>query len=302
MPSIDISVCIATYKRPTLLMNLLESIANQQVPKDLSFEIVVVDNDRDGSARDGVSAFAARHPHLAVGYAIEGEKNISLARNKSVQMAKGQYIAFIDDDEYAAPLWLKHLRECLLKFNADAVFGPVMPDFPDNSPAWLKKGNFYTKPVKADGATVQEGRTSNTLVKRHWLQAESPPFNPAFGLTGGGDYDFFQRIQAQGARLHASKHAIVFERILAERLTLTWLLARAFRGGQGYAVKWTEGKRAIEKVAHHLYRSALCLIAMVFAVVTLPLGRHRAVWWLRKLFSNLGQLSVIFPYRYREYK
>jgi succinoglycan biosynthesis protein ExoM len=302
MPSIDISVCIATYKRPTLLVTLLESIATQQVPNGLSFEIVVVDNDRNGSARDGVSTFAARHPQLAIVYAIEGEKNISLARNKSVQMAQGQYIAFIDDDEYAAPLWLKHLRECLINFNADAVFGPVLPDFPDNSPAWLKKGNFYTKPVKTDGAPINAGRTSNTLVKRHWLQAESPPFNPAFGLTGGGDYDFFQRIQAQGARLHASAHAIVYEHILPERLTLAWLLARAFRGGQGYAAKWIEGKRAIEKVVHYIYRASLSLIAMVFAVTTLPFGRHRAVWWLRKLFSNLGQLSVILPYRYREYK
>ena len=302
MPTIDISVCIATYKRPALLMNLLESIANQQVRKGLSFEIVVVDNDRDGSARDSVSAFAARYPQLAIVYAIEGEKNISLARNKCVQMAKGQYIAFIDDDEYAAPFWLQNLEECLLKFNADAVFGPVLPDFPNNSPAWVMKGNFFTRPIKVDGAPLNEGRTGNALVKRQWLQEESPPFNPALGLTGGEDYDFFQRIQIKGARLHASAHAIVYERILAERLTLTWLLARAFRGGQGYAAKWTEGKRAIEKVAHHLYRSALCLIAMVFAVATLPLGRHRAVWWLRKLFSNLGQLSVIFPYRYREYK
>ena len=43
------------------------------------------------------------------------------------------------------------------------------------------------------------------------------------------------------------------------------------------------------------------IIAAVLAVVTLPLGSHRAASWLIKLSSNIGKLTVFCGWRYEEY-
>jgi len=298
-----VSVCIATYKRPKSLERLLRSLASQEVDRGvLTFEIIVVDNDGDGSARPVVETFARKNGYLSVIYDIEPEQNISLARNRSVRHAKGDYIAFIDDDEEAANDWLKQLVTCMQKYSADAVFGPVKARLPVDCPAWLRRGGFFEKPTSPDGEVLTVGRTSNALVKKYWVQEVSTPFDPAFGLTGGGDSDFFRRIQGRGAKLCAAEHAMVFETIEPRRLRLSWLLARAFRGGQGYATQQLAKSGVFAKVRHILYRWCLTMAAMLLAVLSTPLGRHRAVYWLMKCVANIGQLSVFLPFRYQEYK
>ena len=82
-----ISVCIATYRRPVMLDLLLGDMAAQTLRPA---QIVVVDNDAQGSARAVVearrAAFAAQG--VALDYAIQPEKNISLTRNMTVSLAR----------------------------------------------------------------------------------------------------------------------------------------------------------------------------------------------------------------------
>ena len=42
-------------------------------------------------------------------YAVEPERNIALARNRALSLARGEKLAFIDDDEMASPFWLSTL-------------------------------------------------------------------------------------------------------------------------------------------------------------------------------------------------
>jgi glycosyltransferase involved in cell wall biosynthesis len=303
MQKANISICIATHKRPLLLSELLDSIAGQDIgSQEFCLEIVVVDNDRNGSAGEVVKDFAQWHPQLLVTYEIEPKQNIALARNKSVSMASGEYIAFIDDDEHACPEWLARLYTCMQEHGADAVFGPVLPVLPDDCPGWIKKGNFFSRKILPDGHPVNRGRTGNALVRATWLRAMALPFNPRFGLSGGSDFDFFYRILNNGAKLCASEFAVVYEKVEPGRLRLSWLLGRALRGGQVYAERTIKGKGLFGKVCHSCYRLGLCCFSLALTLVSLPLGRHRSVWWLTKFCSNLGQMSVFLPYRYEEYK
>ncbi|MBW1671865.1 MAG: glycosyltransferase family 2 protein, partial [Deltaproteobacteria bacterium] len=107
-----VSVCIITYNRPEQLQILLESLAEQTMHKQHMVEIIVVDNDANRTAQFVVNDFIARYPHLAVIYEIESMQGIPLARNHSVRLARGQFVAFIDDDEKAEPLWLEALYQC----------------------------------------------------------------------------------------------------------------------------------------------------------------------------------------------
>jgi len=81
------------------------------------------DNDRDQSAKDTVGEFA-RTSLVEVVYCTETEQNISLARNKALEFAKGDLIAWIDDDEFPNKDWLLILFKTLQKFGSDGVLGP----------------------------------------------------------------------------------------------------------------------------------------------------------------------------------
>ncbi len=295
----DITVCVATYKRPEGLERLLASLMEQET-EGLVYRIVVVDNDAGGSAREVVRSFQSPGG-VEISYDIEPVRGIARARNRCLRLAKGDFAAFVDDDEKVCGSWLKELYECLIKNDADAVLGPVAPALPAGCPLWIRKGGFFKRPEYPDNAPVVRGRTCNALVKKKWLDLFEFPFDPGLGLTGDDDSDFFDRIRGLGARFHWAQNARVTEFVEKERLAVKWLLLRAFRGGQGFAARNRPQKLA-GRLYHYGYRSCLCLISLAISCCTLPFALHVSVAWLRRASSNLGQVSVLFPYRYEEYR
>src|SRR5579872_232656 len=111
-----ISVCICTYKRPALLRRLLESLEKQETGGKFAFSVVVADNDATGSGRE----VAEMSRSYKVTYCIEPRKNIALVRNTALQHAQGEFIAFIDDDEFPVAEWLQKLLIACEQHNADA--------------------------------------------------------------------------------------------------------------------------------------------------------------------------------------
>ena len=98
-----VSVCVGTFKRHGLLPLLLASLARQTLGL-AQFEIVVVDNDAAGSAAGAVAEFGQMHPAVRLTYSVEPVSGLSHARNRTVRMARGQLLAFIDDDSRPSPI------------------------------------------------------------------------------------------------------------------------------------------------------------------------------------------------------
>jgi glycosyltransferase involved in cell wall biosynthesis len=67
-------------------------------------------------------------------------------RNTAVAHATGDFIAFIDDDEFPADDWLIQLRATCDRYKAAGVLGPVRPHFDEPPPAWIIKGGFLRTP------------------------------------------------------------------------------------------------------------------------------------------------------------
>ncbi len=128
-----ISICMCTYKREHLRQTL-NSIAQLVVPAGDTVEVIVVDNDEALSAKDITDSLQSSFPH-ELRYYSEPIKNIAAARNKYLQEAKGEWIASIDDDEAADELWLQRLKETADHYDADVVFGHVVPCYPEGTPA-----------------------------------------------------------------------------------------------------------------------------------------------------------------------
>jgi succinoglycan biosynthesis protein ExoM len=299
-----VSVCIATCRRPERLAGLLEDLRQQQHPPD---QVVVVDNDAAGSARAIVQCFTAAKPPFAVEYGIQPERNIAMTRNRTVELARGEWIAFVDDDERAPNTWLRQLIDSAAEFEADGVLGPVEPQVPPHAPAWIRRGRFYDFPRMRTGVLVPLNRMrfGNVLLRGAHLRAEEGPFDTAYGLTTGEDGDLLVRLVKKGARIIWCDSASVSEPIETARLSLRWLLERAMCGGQEFARQTLRGAyRRIGPLgrARFFARALLQLaIALGLALMCLPTGRHRAVAWLMRAAANAGKLTAFLGWRRRAY-
>src|SRR6266705_1082244 len=100
-----VSVCVCTYRRNDLLAILLRKLDVQETAGLFDFSIVVVDNDAAASAKETV-ARVQRETKIELAYDVEPDKCIAAARNRAVRLARGNYIAFIDDDEFPPEEWL----------------------------------------------------------------------------------------------------------------------------------------------------------------------------------------------------
>jgi glycosyltransferase involved in cell wall biosynthesis len=93
-----------TYNREKLVGRAIKSILNQTLG---DFEFIIVDNgssDRSGAIADG---YAMRDSRIRVIHRERG--NIGSGRNAGLDCARGGYIAFIDDDDWAEPDFLEFL-------------------------------------------------------------------------------------------------------------------------------------------------------------------------------------------------
>jgi succinoglycan biosynthesis protein ExoM len=227
----DVSVVIATYRRPGLLKAAVRSVLSQ-AGFAATFEVVVVDNDPERSA-EKLIAEVAQSASLPVRYVNERRAGISHARNAGVAAAQGRYVVFLDDDEAAGPGWLASLLATARNYEADIVVGPVRPLFPRGAvvPRYAQK--IYERDARLPtGSVVQSGGIGNALLLRDRCFAAAVPFDPKLGLSGGEDALFLGRLRDQGRKCVWCAEAAVSEEIPIDRLEPAYLLRRAFRGGQ----------------------------------------------------------------------
>jgi succinoglycan biosynthesis protein ExoM len=306
-PQID--VCIATYKRPQLLATLLDSLVVQATRGQFTFRIIVVDNDARRSAEAVVKRFANQTADIV--YDVEPEQSISLARNRGFAHARGEYIATIDDDEYADPQWLATLFSALTCYEADVVFGPAIPVFAPDTPEFVKRCGTFTLPDPPTGSTENYAyHTANAFLRRAVIEGVSGPFDPSLGLCGGEDTAFFDSLKRKHCKLVWCREACVFMPVPRERATLRWIAKRDFRYGN--ACHWAQQPgpfgaglsrreelfRASKEIARLSCTSSLYLLAALLNAKHLIGATKR----IRRLAYMLGLCTYHFHYRYEAYR
>lgn len=292
MNNINITACICTYKRPFLKETLL-SLQRQAYKMPIVLDFVVIDNDELGSAKELVES-VFHNTDFSFQYAIEPEKNICLARNRSLSLAKGEWVLFMDDDETAEPDLVQNILSAALVHSAQIVIGSVKPSYPDNTPSWIKSGGLFLRPLPATGTPVNYGGTGNMLVKKAVINKLKGPFNEDFGLTGGGDTDFCCRLIKNGCKIISCQEAIVTEEVERNRVNLDYLIKRAIRGGETYVRSVTRSLSG-SQVAYGIFKAVVLLVACcLLFIIHLPFGKSRSIKWLLKGFSQYGKFRAFF--------
>jgi succinoglycan biosynthesis protein ExoM len=288
---IDTSIVIPTYRRPDDLARTIDSVLTQQGIAT-SFEILVVDNDPDGSAQPVVRVIAA-HNSVPIRYVHEKRPGISHARNTGVARAAGRYLAFLDDDEQADPHWLAHFFAALQRFGADAVVGPVLPRFPAGAHIDAYRQHVYTRDAKVPtGTALLRWNIGNSIFDKARCFVGPEPFLPRLGRTGGEDTVFLRQLTRRGCKMVWCGEAVVWETVPADRLEPDYLLRRAFRGAQTTTfvctiVKPRELGRALRLMA------AGCVQVAVYGPMALALKVMNHERWLPVMAKAVGGLGKL---------
>lgn len=127
------SVVIPAYNRQASVARTVDSVLAQDGP---SLEAIVVD---DGSS-DATSDVLARYDDTRLRAVRIPHSGVSGARNAGARLARGDYLAFLDCDDVAAPDWLARFHELLQGDCPDLVFGGLRAVHPDaRATAWLPR-------------------------------------------------------------------------------------------------------------------------------------------------------------------
>ncbi len=283
-----ITVCICTFKRPHLLGDLLKAIQSQAIDGRFTISANVVDNDGEESARETVSTFST-HAAIPIAYLCEPVQNIALARNKAVEHAFGDFIAFIDDDELPSDRWLAFLHTMAMETNAAGVLGPVLPSFPTPPPKWAVQGKIFERPSNTTGKVLewQETRTGNVLLRRNIFAPGVSWFNADYG-RGGEDRDFFRRMIAAGNRFLWCNEAVVWETVPPVRYSRRFQLRRALlRGKAGMPAPFANVSRCA--------KSLLAIVAYIPVLcVTFFISHGLFMKYLIKTFDHIGLVLAFF--------
>lgn len=298
----SVDVCVATFRRPRLLAQLLVSLAEQTARGLVAFRIIVVDNDVKRSAESTVEAFR-NASGMEVVYDVAPTQGISHARNLALRHAVASLVAFIDDDEEADAEWLAHLLKALDLHGAHVVFGPVTAILPESAPRWAGSHPAFCRPRRKSGADTTSGGAGNVIFRRELLQYFDRWFDSRYARTGGEDTEFFSRIHARGFRLVWSDEAEVKEHVPTSRLTFRWVCKRAFRGGQTYYRIFIADRTLCARVSW-LSKRAAASLSYLLLLPFLAVGSGQFVARVCRLCGWIGQLSQMFGRRfeYEEYR
>jgi glycosyltransferase involved in cell wall biosynthesis len=238
----NITVIVCTFNRRDLLKVALESIAASDMPAGLRWEILVADNNSNDGTPAAVEDFMCRHPGRCR-YVFEPRPGKSNALNAAIVAARGEILAFADDDVTVHPQWLSSLTAPILNGTWVGSGGRVFPQWNCAAPGWLDPENWMAiGPLVQFDPRLQAGPLHETPVGTNMAFRKSlferyGGFRVDLGPRPGSeirneDSEFARRLLQAGEPLYYQPGAIVYHPVLENRLTKSYFLAWWFDKGR----------------------------------------------------------------------
>ena len=295
-----ISVIVCTRDRSESLRRTLSSLAQLQTPSGASWELLVVDNNSTDDTAEVVKTFSLSSS-FPVRYVFASTKGLSHARNEGIRVARGDIIAFTDDDVTVDSRWLCELRRIFDQFGCMGIGGKIIPVWTSPKPSWL---NLDGPDPLRSGTVVSFDRGQEPCELRNSPFGANMAFTRvAFEKHGmfrtdlgcgsplslGEDSEFGERLLAAGDKLVYAPDAIVYHPIPKRRLKKRHFQSHYFNYGRYMARKNGFPRDAILwfGVPRYLFRSLLPLICKwLFTFHSWRRFRHKL-----QFFEFLGGIS-----------
>lgn len=140
-----ISIIIPTYKPQDYLWQCLDSFEAQTLDKRL-WELIVVLNGCKEPWLEQLNTYAAEHKNMQLRIIHTDTAGVSNARNIGIDAAQGEYIGFVDDDDYVSPGYLEELAALADPQTIAASYTVAFDDTRDYIPYYIEKAYHQYAP------------------------------------------------------------------------------------------------------------------------------------------------------------
>jgi glucosyl-dolichyl phosphate glucuronosyltransferase len=250
----DASIIVCTYNRAALLEQCLKYLALQVTPPELTWEVVVVDNN----CTDGTEEILRRaRDSFPVGFRSvrEEKQGLSHARNRGIAEAKGRYLLFTDDDIEPAADWVASMWSTFERSRCDGVAGRVELKWLCERPPWM------TEELKGFLAHVDYGAREFQLGKdlspiganmayTASVFARVGGFDPSLGrngdkLVGGEEIDLFERFLAAELTAVYQPRSVVYHSVDRDRARKSYFRFLHFNSGKIKGLRYIPGGKKL---------------------------------------------------------
>ncbi len=251
----NVTVILCTYNRCQILRKTLDSLASSELPESVNWEVLVVDNNSSDQTRDVVQDFCSRYPGR-FRYVFEPQPGKSFALNAGVYQARGDVLAFIDDDVTVGTHWLQDLTAPLRGGEYAGAGGRTVPACAFSTPDWLGLEEPYSMlhvlcasfDLGDKPRELNEPPYGANMAFRKKMFEKYGLFRTDLGPSPNReiprpneDVEFGRRLLAAGERLRYEPSAVVYHPAPENRLERDYFLRWWFDLGRASVREWGRG-------------------------------------------------------------
>ncbi|MDJ0689829.1 MAG: hormogonium polysaccharide biosynthesis glycosyltransferase HpsE [Xenococcaceae cyanobacterium MO_188.B32] len=239
MNNIDFSIAIPTYNGEERLPKVLERLKQQICTVYFTWEVIVIDNNSDDKTVEVVQSYQANWVNTSsLRYCFEEKQGLAFARQRAIKEARGELIAFIDDDILPSLNWLTEAYYFANNHpQAGAYGGQIHGDFevkpPDN---FERIESFLAIREKGEEAHLYQPDILSlppgaALVVRKQAWCENVPDNPVLigrvneVMLAGEDYETLLHMHHSGWEIWYNPTMHVYHQIPQKRLEKEYLIS-----------------------------------------------------------------------------
>lgn len=219
------SIIIPTFERPTQLAECLRALSLLDYPRH-KFEVIVVDDESAKPPADVVERF---RDHLTIELLVQKHGGPAAARNRGAANARGEFLAFTDDDCAPDALWLRSLADRLKAAPERIIGGRTLNALLTNPYSELSQLiiEVVYEHFNPDSEDARVFASNNFALSAHHFR-EMDGFNAQFRTSE--DREFCDRWLARGLHMTYAPEALIYH---SHPLTLRTLWRQHFAYGQG---------------------------------------------------------------------
>lgn len=234
-----LSVIVCTFNRYRLLEKCLTSLVMQETPPEKRYEIIVVDNNSKDDTPVIVSRIVADRGQIV--YVKEERQGLSYARNKGAEVARGEYLAYLDDDSMAPEGYLKKLLAVLDEYRPDIVGGPIVPYYDSPRPRWFKDRYEMRSFAERSGFSTTCRVSGGNFIIRRDLLLDLGGFDVNLGMKGfqiglGEERavleDYRRRTPPESQKVYYSLECCVLHHVPPYKMKRIYMLKRSYQVGR----------------------------------------------------------------------
>jgi glucosyl-dolichyl phosphate glucuronosyltransferase len=248
-----ITAVVCTYNRCQSVAKTLDSLAASRLPETVDWEVLVVDNNSSDQTREVVEGFCSRYRNR-FRYVFEPQPGKSYALNTGIREARGDVLAFLDDDVIVESTWLQNLTMPLGEW-AGAGGRTLMagtfsrpPWFFEQPPDDLRGVLAAVFDMGAVACDLDRAPYGANMAFRKDMFEKYGLFRTDLGPSPNReiprpneDTEFGRRLMAAGERLRYEPSAIAYHPVQEDRLQRSYFLKWYFDYGRAAVREWGRG-------------------------------------------------------------